>query len=116
MVIRSPNRTSHVLNVSGIEGPPEELKKKAREALSELPVLDGPPIISARTRKTGRRVGRALDAIPGVDTKSDEKGNQSRGIGLRIVWTGDNSEATRNQVKRRLEEAFPGARISTGNW
>lgn len=116
VVNRSPNRTSHVLIVAGVEGAPEELKKRAREALSELPGVDGPPVISVRARKTRQRVRRAMNAIPGVDTNSDEKGNESRGTGLRIVWSGDNSEATRNEVKRRLQEAFPDARISSGSW
>lgn len=113
VINRSPNRVSHVLIVSGIEGSPDELKKRARDALSELPGLDGPPVISVRARKTRQRVRRAMNAIPGVDTNSDEKGNESRGTGLRIVWSGDNSEATRTEVKRRLEDAFPGARVTT---
>jgi hypothetical protein len=33
-------------------------------------------------------------------------------VGLRVVWTGDKSEATRDAVKRRLEDAFPNGRLS----
>jgi hypothetical protein len=53
----------------------------------------------------------ALNALPGVEADVP-KDQGSRAVALRVVWTGDKSDATRAAVKRRLEETFSDARIS----
>jgi small-conductance mechanosensitive channel len=111
VVNRSPNRGSHVLNITGIEGAPDELKRRVREALSTVEGLDGRPIVTVRTRKPRQRMKSALNALPGVEADVP-KDQGSRAVALRVVWTGDKSDATRAAVKRRLEETFPDARIS----
>lgn len=115
VINRSPNRVSRVVNVSGVEGSADELRARALAALAELPGLDTPPTVSVRTRQARRRVRQALEVLPGVDG-GEEAQTEPRAIGLRVVWSGDARSATRTLVKQRLQDAFPEAHISIGNW
>jgi small conductance mechanosensitive channel len=115
VVNRSPNRVSRVVNVTGVDGVPAAVRQRALDALTGLPGLDAPPIVSVRTKQARRRVRRALDALPGIDERT-ELAAAPRATGLRIVWTGDGRSETRALVKQRLQAAFPDAHISTGSW
>jgi small-conductance mechanosensitive channel len=108
---RSPNRGTHVVTISGIDGTPDELKRRVREALATVDGVDGRPAITVRTQRNRQRVKRALDALPGIDSDAPRDAG-AKVVGLRVVWTGDRSESTRAEVKRRLEEAFPNGRLS----
>jgi hypothetical protein len=56
---------------------------------------------------------RALDALPGVEIDERRAGKTTTGIGLRIVVSGERNAATLDEAKRRLQAAFPDARISS---
>lgn len=114
VINRSPNRVSRVLTVSGIEGNPAELKQRAQGAIAGVPGIEGTPAITVRTRRGRQRVRRALDALPNLGGGPDRAGPAAKGIGLRVVWTGEKGSATANEIKLRLQKAFPEARVSTG--
>ena len=113
VINRSPNRTNRVLTISGLNGSPSELKQRALDALSGLPGLAGPPVITVRTRKGRQRVRRALDALPGVDLDDRTGRGRATGTGLRIVLSGDRDPAMLEEAKRRLQSTFPNARIGS---
>jgi hypothetical protein len=50
--------------------------------------------------------------LPGNNRDDHHAEGEARGVGLRVMWSGDRSPATTNEVKRRLQEALPGANIS----
>jgi small-conductance mechanosensitive channel len=112
IVNRSPNRIRRVISVSHIEGPPAELKKRALEALTGLPDIDSTPTILVRTRKVSYGMRDAIDALPGVDLEP-KKMSAITGIGLKIVTSGDRNPAALDEAKRRLQAAFPDARITS---
>lgn len=112
VINRSPNRVIRVLTVSGLEGPPAELRQRAHDALATVPGFDGAPRIMVRTRKE-RKLRQALDAFPGVERDKEDVNGEVKGIGLRIVASGERNPAALEEAKRRLQDAFPGARISS---
>jgi small-conductance mechanosensitive channel len=112
VVNRSPNRGSRTVTVAGVDGTPAELKRRVKDALNGVLGLDGPPVVTVRTRKTRTRVRKALNALPGNNHDDHHAEGEARGVGLRVMWSGDRSPATTNEVKRRLQEALPGANIS----
>ena len=108
----SPNRIRRVITVSHIEGPPAELKRRALDALAGLPDIDATPTILVRTCKEHYGVRDALDVLPGVDVEPQKRA-AIKGIGLKIVTSGDRNPDALDEAKRRLQAAFPDARITS---
>ncbi|MCC6793200.1 MAG: mechanosensitive ion channel [Thermomicrobiales bacterium] len=114
VINRSPNRVSRVMTVSGIEGVPAELKRRAQEALVGVAGIDGVPIVSVRTRQGRQRMRQAWDALPSIGDEGKRASGESTGFGLRIVWSGDRGSGLDTELKRRLQQAFPEGRVSSG--
>lgn len=105
VINRSPNRVSRILLVSGIDGDPADVRRRAELAFAGVPGLDNPPSISVRTQQ-GKWRGRRVS--------TEDIG--ARATGLRIAWSGDGAQETEIDVRRKLQAAFPNARITHANW
>ncbi len=118
IVNRSPNRVIRMVNVSGIDGSPAEVKKQVIDTLAAIPGIDSNPKLTIRTRQNISRVRRAVEAMPMIDlgVNEDEKQQGPRAIGFKLIWSGDGTAATRTEVKHRLQLIFPSGRISDVNW
>jgi small-conductance mechanosensitive channel len=113
VVNRGPRPADRTITVSGLAGNPAELKRRARGALAGLPGLDGEAgiVVRAQRHRTRARVRRALDALPGI-SRDDRNAGEHRGVGLRISGFGNQDQGALDEARRRLQEAFPEARIS----
>ena len=118
IINRSPNRVVRVVSVSGIDGLPAEVKKQVIDMLANIPGIDSNPKVSIRSRQKLSRVRKAVDAMPIIDlgVPDDEKHSGPRAIGFKLIWSGDGTEATRKEVRNRLQLLFPDGRISDVNW
>lgn len=109
----SPNRARFVLQVTGLQDQPGQMKQVALAALAGLPGLESEIEIHVRTKHPKKRLRSALDALPGMDAERVQP-KESVGVGMRIAWSGQMT--SRAEAKRRLQSAFPNARIGTGRW
>jgi small-conductance mechanosensitive channel len=108
----SPNRVRRVITVAGLDGTPAELRQRAHDALAGLPGLDGAPTIITRSRRVHHSMRDALEALPGVDSPKEKTGSV-KGTGLKIVANGEKDPKMLDEAKRRLQEAFPDARVTS---
>jgi len=108
----SPNRVRRIITVSGLDGTPAELKQRAHDALAGLPGIDGAPTIITRSHRVHHGVRDALEVLPGVDPPKGKTGSV-KGTGLKIVANGERDPKMLDEAKRRLQVAFPDARISS---
>ncbi|HEY8445485.1 MAG TPA: mechanosensitive ion channel domain-containing protein [Thermomicrobiales bacterium] len=118
VINRSPQRPVRtVITLSGLTGSLTAAKDKARATLADLPSLASSLEIRRRPSVVTLRLPRVFDS--GKDGESAAKPTRPRAIRtqqLQVMWSGPDDEAVREDVIRRLREAFPEARVSVRRW
>ncbi len=116
VINRSPERPVRtVITVTGIRETKDAIKARVRDAIAGIAGL--PPV------EIRLRPGWSSLRLPGMREGSEETaaageatGRLRRASRFQLVWTGPDDEDARQEVIRRLQAAFPDAKILVRRW
>lgn len=116
VINRSPERPVRtVVTVMGARGTRDAAKERAWAAVAGIPGL--PPVeIRLRPGWGALRLPRVLEGREEQPAPAEPSGRIARAGRLQLSWTGPDDDAVRQEVVKRLREAFPEAQIRVRRW
>ncbi len=116
VINRSPERPVRtVVTLMGVREARDVAKERARAAVAGIPGL--PPVeIRLRPGWGALRFPRVLEGAEEQPAPGEPSGRLARARRLQLVWTGPDDDAMRQEVLKRLREAFPEAQVRVRRW